>query len=98
MLQRTNAQPTSFHESQPLAHSLTAGRQQRGLLIPAAMEMKGGGWQNAVIGPVLQCLEAATLGMPLEVCGRLPFPILQSPKADFVVDTNVIHASGAHYV
>lgn len=67
MLQRTNAQPTSFHESQPLAHSLTAGRQQRGLLIPAAMEMKGGGWQNAVIGPVLQCLEAATLGMPLEV-------------------------------
>ncbi len=35
--------------------------------IPAAMEMKGGGWQNAVIGPVLQCLEAATLGMPFEV-------------------------------
>ncbi|CAL8471599.1 g11141 [Coccomyxa elongata] len=31
------------------------------------MEMKGGGWQNAVIGPVLQCLEAATLGMPFEV-------------------------------
>jgi hypothetical protein len=37
------------------------------LLIPAAMEMKGAGWQNAIIGPVLQCLEAATLGMPFEV-------------------------------
>lgn len=36
-------------------------------LIPAALESKGGGWQNAVIGPVLQCLEAATLGMPFEV-------------------------------
>ena len=36
-------------------------------IIPAALEMKGGGWQNAVIGPVLQCAEAASLGMPLEV-------------------------------
>ena len=93
-----SAQPTSSHGSQPLAHSLTAGRQQRGLLIPAAMEMKGGGWQNAVIGPVLQCLEAATLGMPLEVCSRLPFSIVQSDKAEFVADRNVIHASGAQYV
>ena len=49
----------------PAAASL--GHAQPGLLIPAAMEMKGGGWHNAVIGPVLQCLEAATLGMPLEV-------------------------------
>ena len=44
------------------------------LLIPAALEMKGGGWQNAVIGPVLQCLEAATLGMPLEVRMRALSP------------------------
>lgn len=44
-----------------------AAPQRVMLFIPAAMEMKGGGWQNAVIGPVLQCMEAATLGMPLEV-------------------------------
>ena len=93
-----SAQPTSSHESQPLAHSLTAHRQQRGLLIPAAMEIKGGGWQNAVIGPVLQCLEAATLGMPLEVCGRLSLHIVRTDKADVMADRNVIYASGARYV
>lgn len=38
-------------------------------MIPAAVELKGanGDWRNLVIGPVLQCLEAATLGMPFEV-------------------------------
>ncbi len=58
----------------PLHHSLrnsTSASPQASdfptMFIPAAMEMKGGGWQNAVIGPVLQCLEAATLGMPFEV-------------------------------
>ena len=45
----------------------TSALHQSPFLIPAALETKGGGWQNAVIGPVLQCLEAATLGMPFEV-------------------------------
>ena len=57
---------TPVREQQP-AQSAAAAHQRQTLLIPAAMEMKGGGWQNAVIGPVLQCMEAATLGMPLEV-------------------------------
>ena len=52
---------------QQSAQSSAAAYQHRPPFIPAAMEMKGGGWQNAVIGPVLQCMEAATLGMPLEV-------------------------------
>ena len=55
-------------EQQQSAQSgAAAAHQQQKPFIPAAMEMKGGGWQNAVIGPVLQCMEAATLGMPLEV-------------------------------
>ncbi len=52
--------PCPNNSGQPLPDRLAP-------FIPAAMEMKGGGWQNAVIGPVLQCLEAATLGMPFEV-------------------------------
>ena len=54
-------------QQQSAQSAAAAGYQQKAPFIPAAMEMKGGGWQNAVIGPVLQCLEAATLGMPLEV-------------------------------
>ncbi len=52
---------------QQAAQPSAAAYQTSMPFIPAAMEMKGGGWQNAVIGPVLQCMEAATLGMPLEV-------------------------------
>ena len=57
----------ALHQQSFIPAATAAGHAQPGLLIPAAMEMKGGGWHNAVIGPVLQCLEAATLGMPLEV-------------------------------
>ncbi len=55
---------TADTQQQSVQSAAAAGYQP---FIPAAMEIKGGGWQNAVIGPVLQCLEAATLGMPLEV-------------------------------
>ncbi len=34
--------------------------------VPAAME-RSGNWRDLVIGPALQCLEAASLGMPFEV-------------------------------
>ncbi len=54
-------------QQQSAQSAAAAAHQHRTPFIPAAMEMKGGGWQNAVIGPVLQCMEAATLGMPLEV-------------------------------
>lgn len=38
------------------------------VFIPAAMETpKSGNWRDLVIGPALQCMEAATLGMPFEV-------------------------------
>lgn len=57
----------ALHQQSFIPAATAVGHAQPGLLIPAAMEMKGGGWHNAVIGPVLQCLEAATLGMPLEV-------------------------------
>ena len=33
----------------------------------AALEVKGGGWRAVALGPALQCFEAASLGMPLEV-------------------------------
>ena len=58
---------TSDAQQQPAQSVAAAVHQQKTPFIPAAMEIKGGGWQNAIIGPVLQCLEAATLGMPLEV-------------------------------
>lgn len=37
-----------------------------GAVAAAALEA-GQGWQSAVLGPSLQCFEAASLGMPLEV-------------------------------
>lgn len=48
----------------PVAHTSSP------LRIASAIELKGGGgdWRNLVIGPLLQCMEAATLGMPFEVC------------------------------
>lgn len=54
------------HQQQPSQHvqAQQQGRQQ--VFIPAAMEPSGD-WRDLVIGPTLQCLEAATLGMPFEV-------------------------------
>ena len=69
------------------------GHAQPGLLIPAAMEMKGGGWHNAVIGPVLQCLEAATLGMPLEVSSHRQ-PVVQC-TIGLLLDVNALHVNRA---
>ena len=44
------------------------GSQRRCISVPAAVEVAGGGaLTNLLIGPVLQCLEAATLGQPFEV-------------------------------
>lgn len=40
-----------------------------GAVAAAALEA-GKGWQSAVLGPSLQCFEAASLGMPLEVRRR----------------------------
>jgi hypothetical protein len=55
--------------------SALAPRGQAGIGMPfaaaAAMEPGGSGMTNLLLGPLLQCMEAATLGMPLEAraCG-----------------------------
>ena len=58
--------PDACYRHSSVQPALPHQRQLPVPIIPAALELKGGGWQNAVIGPVLQCMEAATLGMPLE--------------------------------
>jgi hypothetical protein len=56
--------------------SALAPRGQAGTHAPpfaaaAAMEVTGGsGVTNLLLGPLLQCMEAATLGMPLEARAR----------------------------
>lgn len=47
---------------------LSGSAERRPITVPAAVELPaGGGLANLLIGPVLQCLEAATLGQPFEV-------------------------------
>ena len=47
---------------------LSCSAERRPISVPAAVELAaGGGLANLLIGPVLQCLEAATLGQPFEV-------------------------------
>lgn len=58
----SDAQP-----SQALSHPTNLSTQiPPRAFVPAAME-RSGNWRDLVIGPALQCLEAASLGMPFEV-------------------------------
>lgn len=50
----------------PPPHRQRTAGPAGGAVAAAALEA-GKGWQSAVLGPSLQCFEAASLGMPLEV-------------------------------
>ena len=50
------------------ADEFAALKQNQRIFVPAAVEVAGAPvWLNAALGPGLQCFEAASLGMPLEV-------------------------------
>lgn len=58
--------PTSVQPSDAVAQHTMAMNTMPRAFAPAAME-RSGSWRDLVIGPALQCLEAASLGMPFEV-------------------------------
>ena len=56
------------HHLYDLQHQPSVASPAQRRFAPSALEPSaGGGLMNVAIGPLLQCLEAASLGMPFEV-------------------------------
>jgi len=64
-----NATSTATQQQQRFeSTSSTKARYPHSIVAFAAVELAGApSWLNAALGPGLQCFEAASLGMPLEV-------------------------------
>ena len=74
---------------------LSGAGERRPITVPAAVEFAaGGGLANLLIGPILQCLEAATLGQPFEVGATISYS--QQFHAASIKESSEALFKGAH--